>query len=232
MLSTMTSLLARSLAALLLIVATQPAHAEIVLSQVIVDLQPDKADYQDVEIWNAGGELVYVQVEPSEILDPGRPEERRERITDPERGGLLVSPQRLVLEPDERRVIRFAALAERGMRERVYRVAVRPVAAPDAMGASGLKVLLGYDMLILFRPERLSGEVTALRHADRIEFTNNSNFAQEIYDARQCDLKGDTCVTLPATRLYPGASWSMPLTYQTPVDLMISAGSKPVRKSL
>lgn len=231
MLRPLVSVASQLAAAAWLLVATAPAHAEIVLSQVIVDLQPDKPDHQDVEIWNAGSELVFVQVEPSEILNPGRTEEQRERITDPERGGLLVSPQRLVLEPDERRVIRFAAIAPRSTRERIYRVAVRPVAAPDALELTGLKVLLGYDMLILFRPEQLSGDVSAVRRGDRIEFTNNSNFAQEIYDARQCDPKGGACVTLPATRLYPGASWTMPLTYQTPVELMISAGSNPVRKS-
>lgn len=225
------SLLARLAPAALALALAPPVHAEIVLSQVIVDLQPDKAEYQDIEIWNASTQLVFVQVEPSEILQPGQADEQRERITDPERGGLLVSPQRLVLEADERRIIRFAAIAPRSARERIYRVAVRPVAAPDAIESTGLKVLLGYDVLVLFRPERLTGDINAVRHSDRIEFTNDSNYAQEIYDARQCNPKGEACVALPATRLYPGASWSMPLTYQTPVELMISAGTNPVRKS-
>lgn len=211
---------------------TSQAHAEIVLSQVIVDLQPERADYQDIEIWNADGERAFVQIEPSEIMYPGRPEEQRVPITDPEQGGLLVSPQRLVLEADERRVIRFAAIAPRSDRERIYRVAVRPVAAPEAMEATGLKVLLGYDLLVLFRPAKLEGEVTTVRRGDRIEFTNNSNFAHEVYDGKQCSSQGDACTALPATRLYPGATWSITLPYSTPAEIMMTAGTTPVRKTL
>lgn len=213
-------------------VSASQAHAEIVLSQVIIDLQPERADYQDIEIWNAGSERAFVQIEPSEILKPGHPDEQRVPITDPEQAGLLVSPQRLVLEADERRVIRFAAIAPRSARERIYRVAVRPVAAPQESEASGLKVLLGYDLLVLFRPAKLEGEVTAVRRGERIEFTNNSNFAQEIYDGKQCSSQGDPCVNLPATRLYPGASWSITLPYPTEAEIMMTAGTTPVRKKL
>lgn len=212
--------------------AASKAHAEIVLSQVIVDLQPERADYQDIEIWNAGGERAFVQVEPSEIVRPGQPEEQRVPITDPEQGGLLVSPQRLVLEAGERRVIRFAAIVPRSDRERIYRVAVRPVEAPEAMEATGIKVLLGYDLLALFRPVRLEGEVTTVRRGDRVEFTNNSNFAHEIYDGKQCSPKGDACAALPATRLYPGATWNMTLPYSTQAEIMMTAGTTPVRKTL
>lgn len=230
MISPAKSILA-SLAVLWFANATQ-AHAEIVLSQVIVDLQPERPDYQDIEIWNAGSERAFIQIEPSEILKPGQPDEQRVPITDPEQGGLLVSPQRLVLEADERRVIRFAAIAPRSGSERVYRVAVRPVAAPETTEATGLKVLLGYDLLVLFRPAKLEGEVTAVRRGDRIEFTNNSNFAHEIYDGKQCSPKGDACVSLPATRLYPGASWSIPLSYPTKAEIMMTAGNVSVRKTL
>lgn len=207
------------------------ARAEIILSQVIVDLQPDRPDYQDVEIWNAADERAFVQIEPSEIENPGLPAERRERIVDPERGGLLVSPQRLVLEPDERRIIRIAAIVARNEQERIYRVAVRPVAGEVGLEATGLKVLLGYDMLVLRRPAVLKGEITALRRRGSIEFTNNSNFAHEIFDGKQCNEQGEACVSLAPTRLYPGASWSVPLNYATKVDVMLSSGSKPVRKS-
>lgn len=207
------------------------ARAEIVLSQVIVDLQPDRPDYQDVEIWNGGDERAFVQVEPSEIQQPGLPTEHRERIVDPERGGLLVSPQRLVLEPDERRIIRIAALAARGDRERIYRIAVRPVAGDVGLETTGLKVLLGYDMLVLLRPAALKGEISAVRRSGTIEFTNNSNFAHEIYDGKQCNEQGEACLNLPSTRLYPGANWSVPLKYSTKVDIMLSSGSNPVRKS-
>lgn len=227
-----TGLWRRAMLPVLLLAGYVPqAQAEIILSQVIVDLQPDRPDYQDIEIWNSASERAFVQVEPAEILNPGLPAEHRERIVDPEQGGLLVSPQRLVLEPDERRIIRIAAIAARGEQERIYRVAVRPVAGDVGMETTGLKVLLGYDVLVLLRPAALKGDVTAIRRSGTIEFTNNSNFAHEIYDGKQCNEQGDACVNLPSTRLYPGATWSVPLTYPTRVDVMLSAGGNPVRKS-
>ena len=89
------------------------AGAQLVLSQMIVDLQPGKASRQDVEVWNTSSGSAYVSVEPSEILNPGSRSETRRQDPNPENLGLLVSPARLVFEPGQRRLVRLASIYEK-----------------------------------------------------------------------------------------------------------------------
>ena len=202
-----------------------PARAEMVLSQVIVDLQPGKPSHDDIEVWNDGPERMYVVAEPAQIQSPGMPAERRVRIADPAVSGLLVTPQRMVFEPGQRRIMRVAALLPRDMSERIYRVTVKPVAGPVTAETTALKVLLGYDVLVLVRPQQIAGDVSATRNARKLTFRNGSNSAQEVFDGRQCDAAGKNCKTLPATRLYAGAQWTIDLSYDTPVEYRLTTGN-------
>lgn len=222
--------LCRFAATALFTLTAVPAQAEMVLSQVIVDLQPGKSSHDDIEVWNDGPERMYVVADPSQIQSPGTPAERRVTVADPAISGLLVTPQRMVLEPGQRRIIRLAALLPRDMTERVYRVIVKPVAGPVTAETTALKVLLGYDVLVLLRPQRIAGEVTGTRSGRKLTFRNNSNTAQEIYDGHQCDAAGKNCKTLPATRLYAGAQWAVDLTYDTPVEYRLTAGNGSIIK--
>ena len=201
------------------------AHAEMVLSQVIVDLLPGKPPREDVEVFNAGEERMYVLAEPFEIRNPGLPGEERVAVTDPETSGLLVSPLRLVLEPGERRTIRIAAIGARPAQDRVFRVTIRPVAGEVTAEASALKVFVGYDTLVLVRPEEISGEVEGRRSGRALTLRNSGNTAQELFDGRQCDPAGDNCQALPAKRLYPGAVWEQTLPYDTEVTYTTAVGS-------
>lgn len=202
-----------------------PAHAGIVLSQVVVDFQPGEASSQDIEVWNNGSERAYVAAEPAEIQSPGLSNERRAPAPDPTASGLLVTPQRMILEPDQRKLIRISTVIPRSDKERVYRVAIKPVAGPATSDASAVKVLVGYDVLVLFRASATVGDIVASRSGKRIIFENKSNTAQEMYDGKQCDTVGQNCVALGANRLYPGATWEQPLTYDTPVEYRLNSGT-------
>lgn len=202
-----------------------PAHAEMVLSQVIVDLQPGKPSHDDIEVWNNGPERIYVVAEPSEIQSPGKPGEQRVANPDPAVTGLLVTPQRLVLEPDQRRVIRISAVSPRGAVDRIYRVTVKPVTGAITSSTTALKVLFGYDVLALYRPEKITGGVTATRIGRGIIIRNDSNTAQELFAGKQCDTAGKNCKSLPATRLYAGATWEQNLEYDTPVEYQVTRGN-------
>ena len=201
-----------------------PAAAELVLSQVIVDLQPSKPPREDIEVWNDGDERMYVSAEPFEIVDAGTPDEERVAATDPEASGILVSPQRLVLEPGERRIIRVAAIGERPAADRVYRVAIKPVAGPITAETSALKVLIGYDALVLVRPAQITAAIAATREGRSLVLRNTGNTAQELFDGRQCDASGSDCRDLPAKRLYPGATWEQTLPFDTPVTYKSAVG--------
>lgn len=204
---------------------TAGARAEMVLSQVIVDLLPGKPPRDDIEVWNDGPERMYVSAEPFIIRAAGTPQETRIPAGEPDQAGILVAPQRLVLEPGERRTIRVAALGDRSPSDRVYRVAIKPVAGAVSADASALKVFVGYDALVLVRPERFTGDVIGERHGNTLTLTNSGNTAQELFDGKQCDAAGKDCRSLPAKRLYPGATWQQTLPFATPATYKAAIGA-------
>lgn len=225
MTTTTRTLLSAALALGLALGLAAAAHAEMVLSQVIVDLVPGKPPREDIEVFNDSDERMYVLAEPFEIRNPGLPGEERLPVGDPEAAGLLVSPLRLVLEPGERRTIRIAAIGERPASDRVFRVAIRPVAGTVEAEASALKVFVGYDTLVLVRPAQLTGTVEGQRAGRTLTLRNPGNTAQELFDGKQCDAAGGNCQALPAKRLYPGATWDQALPFDTPVTYRAAVGS-------
>lgn len=187
----------------------QPASAELTISQLIVELRPGAAT-ADVEIINDSPERSYVAVEPREILEPGSASERPFVTADPERLGLIASPSRMILEPRQRRTVRLAAIAGQLPRERVYRVTVKPVAGELTSEQTGLKLLVGYDLLVLVRPKTLGVDLVATRGELGLRLTNNGNSSVELSEGKQCDRTGVSCQALPSKRLYAGASWTQP----------------------
>lgn len=210
--------------------APTAASAELGLSQLIVELQPGKHDRQDVEVENSGPDQAFVEIDPREIVSPGTTPEQSRTDPDPEKLGLLVSPSRLILQPGERRLIRFATLAPTSDRERVYRVTVKPVVGKLSSAQSGLKVLLGYDVLVLVRPSVPDAELSAARNDGKLTFRNDGNVSVELTEGQQCDAPGH-CTELPDKRLYAGASWTVALKSAAPAEYtVVSPGHQDRRR--
>jgi P pilus assembly chaperone PapD len=207
-----------------------PARGAVALSKVIVDLDPEAPPRDDIEITNTGDERQYIVAEPAVIQAPGTAQEKRIDSSDPTVTGLLVSPQKLVLEPHESKLIRVALVAPRGQQERVYRLTIKPVAGTIEAEQTSLKVFVGYDVLVIARPVTIAGEITAKRSAGTITFHNGSNASVELADGRQCDASGNNCATLPGMRLYSGADVSVPIRYSTPVRYSIRQGKVLIMK--
>jgi P pilus assembly chaperone PapD len=212
------ALLFAALAAALL---PSSAQAELVLSQLVVELHPGKVSRQDIEVWNNDTERAYVAVEPRQIVQPGQPAEKRMEDPDPEKLGLLVSPVRMVLEPGQRKLLRFADILPPSERERVYRVTVKPVVGALTSNQSGLKVLVGYDALVLVRPAKPLEGVSAVRTGRKLTWRNDGNISVELTEGKQCDTAGMNCIDLPGKRLYAGASWSVDLKSDAPADYSV-----------
>lgn len=187
------------------------ARAELVVSQLIVEFRPDGPRTADIEIFNNGDERSYAVVEPRELVNAGTPGEERVTSPDPAKLGLLVSPARFILEPQQRRTLRIAAISPARERERVYRVTVKPVTGDVSGSESGLKLLVGYDLLVLVRPPVVHNSIQSARSGSQLTLTNNGNASVELADGKQCDVGGKKCNSLPAKRLYPGASWKQEL---------------------
>ncbi len=205
--------------------ATSPAQAELVLSKVIVDLRPDEPAREDIEIWNDSGERMYVAVEPSEILAPGTNKEERRPDLRPDQSGLLVTPQKLVLEPRQRRIVRIAAIAPREQTDKVYRVTVKPIAGPLNTSQSALKILVGYDVLVIYRPRDISSNIVAERDGNSLTVTNHGNTAIELFDGKQCSTASNKCSDLPSRRLYAGNTWKLTLPFDAPFTYTVSTGN-------
>lgn len=184
-----------------------PASAELTVSQLIVEFVPS-ATTTDIEIANNSSERSYISVEPREILSPGLANERPFVSPDPAALGLIASPARMVLEPRQSRTIRLAAISSELLRERVYRVTVKPVVGDVTSDESGLKLLVGYDLLVLVRPAKPVVALVAKRDQNGLTLTNNGNASVELSDGKQCDKSGAPCQPLPSKRLYAGASWT------------------------
>lgn len=221
---------AASLLAAATLIAT-PARAGLVLSNLIIDLQPGKQIRDDVEVWNDSPDRAFVAIEPREILNPSSPSQTARQDPDPEKLGILVSPARMILEPGQRKLVRIAALASSADRERVYRVTIKPVAGALQSDASGLKILLGYDMLVLVRPTQPLADIVGSRTGRTLTFDNRGNVSVELVDGRQCTPGHAACTPLPGKRLYAGASWTVQLQSDLPAEYTLKSPGRADRKT-
>ena len=216
---------------LLGILCPSPASAELRLSELIVELQPGRTVREDVEVWNDGPDRAFVAAEPREMIDPGADPQASRRDPDPEKLGLLVSPARMILEPGQRRLLRIASVSADAAREHVYRVTVKPVVGALHSEASGIKLLVGYDLLVLVRPAEASADVVARRNGRTLTFENKGNVSVELVDGRQCGAGKGSCSQLPAKRLYVGGSWTVQLPADGPAEYVLKSPGQDTRRT-
>lgn len=205
---------------------TAPAGAELVVSDLVVELQPGKNSRKDIELWNNSDERSYVEITPAEIINPGLSSEVRQEFADPQRLGLLVSPNRMVLEPGQHKAIRIAAIAPPADRERVYRVTIKPVVGDISEGQSGLKILVGYDVLAMVRPAILVPKIVGSREGLTLVVRNEGNSSVELLNGKQCVTAGKGCSALAGKRLYSGAEWRLQLTEEGPIEFSVKLGDQ------
>lgn len=199
------------------------ASADIVLSELIVELQPGKQVRDDVEVWNNSPERSYIAIEPREIVNPALPSQKDRKDPDPQKLGLLVSPARMILEPGQRKLVRVATLSSDVDHEHVYRVTVKPIVGGIQSSDTGLKVVIGYDVLVLVRPVQPVPRVTAVRRGRELTFSNSGNVSVEVVDGRQCANAHSGCSSLPGKRLYPGATWTVALPSDLPAEFVLKS---------
>jgi P pilus assembly chaperone PapD len=213
-------------AALAVGVVSAPASAGLVLSQAVVDIGPSAQPAQDIEVWNDATDVAYVVAQPSEIVAPGQPGEKRVAVADPGVGGLLVTPQRMILQPGERKLLRVAAVGARQADDRIWRVIVKPVAGPVTAQVTALKLLVGYDVLVVLRPAVPKPQLAGERNGNQLTIRNVGNTNVELYEGKQCPTaEAKSCKTLPPRRLYAGASWQQPLPATGAVEYHVAIGS-------
>jgi P pilus assembly chaperone PapD len=213
-------------------------RADMVLSDVIIDLQAPEEMRYDVEVWNPGSEPLYVEVEASEVLEPATDESLRRKLVDPRKAGLLVSPKRLVVLPDERKRVRIVARQLPDERDLVYRVAFVPKEnATRTTKELAFKVLVGYEVLVIIRPPGARPELVVTRDGHNVHFENTGRSSILIRKLEQCAEGGglfgafataseQDCEELPGNRLYAGEIWDVELPGTGPIRVFESYRSE------
>jgi len=210
-----------------------PAAASMILSNAIVHFEEGAAARQDVEISNAGDEPLYVQIEPHIVLNPGTAEEERVLIKNPREHGLLVTPSRMVLAPGAAKSMRLVKLPLAGdpdeEQERIYRISARPVVGDVNARQSGLKVLIGYEVLAIVYPKSPAPKLVVQRDGHRLTAQNLGNTNVLLQEGFQCaspEQPLEECAPVRGKRMYPGLSWSVDLQHDLPVRFFQSVGTR------
>lgn len=218
-----------------------PARAGLTVDTLVLDLADPKATRRDLTLGNNGGETLYVEVQTAEIL-AGPDGEREMRQGSPDQLGLLATPNRLILEPGQRRLVRVVTLNRSHDAERTYRITLKPVAgelqvatsAPPGAKGAHIKVLVGYEALVLVRPLAIREQLLATRDGRRLRFENAGNVSLRLDSGRQCATEAtppESCDQLPGHWLRPGSRWELALGHDTPVGYVVEGPSGRQSKS-
>lgn len=197
---------------LALFAAARPADAEMTVNPVVAELTGENAYKKDLQVSNlSDSETIYVQVTVFEIASPGRPEEKWIERKSPDESGLLAAPSRLALAPGQTRIVRLVSVVPPPATDRVYRVEIKPVVGEITATQSLIKVVVGYNVLVLTKPDGARTDIVGSRSGDRLILRNNGNSAGFLFDGKACDPAGRACTDLQAARMYAGNELVIPL---------------------
>jgi len=214
----------------LFLLPAKNVFANMVLSEAIVHFEPGKPLRKDIEVENPGSENLYVEITPAVVSSPGTENEQRIAITDPRESGLLVTPNKLVIPPGGRKLVRLVSLEPLGNKERVYRVTFKPVVGDIESDHIGIKVMIGYEVLVLMQPASPDPNLVTKRNGTSLSLQNKGNTNVLLREGKQCPdgvaQDSEKCESVRGKRLYPGNSWSVNLPYNKPVEYYMSVGTK------
>jgi P pilus assembly chaperone PapD len=216
---------------LLLSSISQPIFANIVLDRIIVNFDAGGSSREDVEVWNSGKETLYISTNVFSIKNPEADNPEKIEQTDARTADLVVSPNKLILQPNERKILRILTQVNAKEKDLVYRIKIAPKAGELASTDSeqekktaGVKILIGYEMLIFVRPASPHGDLTVTRNAKTATFTNSGNSNIELREVKSCNADKTDCQEIKAKRLYAGQSWT--------TDIPHASGTITVRQSV
>lgn len=187
------------------LIYAQPAHAQLAIDRLWVDFDSKGVPRSDLVVRNESKDRYYVTVSTFEITDAGTDKEQRVTIADPEKLGLLVTPNRLILDPGQMRAIRLVSLNSALTSDRVYRVSVIPQigdlaledTAPDSRGLA-IKLLAAFDVLVTVRPDAQQRALVARRAGNMVTLANEGNSNILLLDGAICPAPG--AVLAPSTQ--------------------------------
>lgn len=213
------------------------ADATMRLDRTIVRFDPRGPDRQDVIVFNPDTETMYVEVEVLDVINPGTASEEHIRIIDPRGMDLIASPRKMVVQPGGRKLLRLVNLGGHGDVERIFRVNVKPVPGEMVAHRSAIKVLVGFQLLVIVPPAEPVVDLVSDWRSGRLEFENRGTTNVLVYRGVQCRREQDLddrdtgdCRQIVGIRLYPGNDWVPDLPFDTPVEFLVDADGRASRR--
>ena len=178
-------------------VSPTAASAQLAIDRLWVDFDAAGTPRSDLVIRNESDDKYYITVSTTEVTDPGTSEEQRVAIADPEVLGLLVTPNRIILNPSEIRAIRIVSLNKNVATDRVYRVNVTPQIGElsvsgndDTNRGLAIKMLAAFDVLVTVRPAEKRTDFRVTRSGDFLKLENIGNSNILLLDGEICPVTG------------------------------------------
>lgn len=197
------------------------AIAQIGISTDVVNFLPESSLAKNIDVVNFGDNNAYVEVTPYAVEKPGTDKEQRIRIYNPEKSGIVVSPNHLIIPPHQHRYVRIFLTHALGNSERIYRINFIPkiagVLIRHKMGKKffGIHLIVGYGALVIANPQKPQPLILFSRRKQDLFAENRGNTNIEVLDIRQC--YNHHCITLPGKRLYSGQHWKWHIPYAQPI---------------
>lgn len=209
------------------------SHAQMAINNSIIHFGTGHKDRSDIEVTNTSTDPLYLRVTAFEITNPGTAEQARVKITDPKEAGLLVSPNKMVISPKGSKLVRFVNLNKNRGKEKVFRVTFEPVSGDIKGDQTGLKLLIGYEVLVLAQPTEIASKLDTNRTGSELILSNSGNSNIYLRDVKQCAAENTDkkdCIKLRDKRLYPGNQWQVSLKEKWPVLLEIGVDGHWTRR--
>ena len=207
-----------------LFVAGPAAMADLVVNRSIVEMAHGETRADIVLINSDSTENLYIQVDPHVVLKPGESDQVMQKLTAEDNGGLLVSPNRLVIPPGGRSLVRVLNLDAAAVSERIYRINFIPISPPVEIESqaedtvrSRLEVVVAYQVLVIVQPDKPAAVHSVVRTGTEAVFRNDGNSNYLMSDGEQCNPSDAAdCRQLPDHRVYPGNTWQLELPFDGP----------------
>jgi len=222
---------------------TGTAHAQITVSKSVLEFNDDNL-IQDVDVINNGDFKIFLNLTVARIKNPQSANPERIELKDPRTSPVLISPKQILVPPGQRKRVRVVMRKIPTKTDAIYRLSVKPFTGavqinqerkPDEK-ASALKILLGYDILLLARPKDAVGKLAVKRTSKAIYFKNTGNTNVLLRRMLQCNSDGTDCDEMQPNRIYAGEIYKVKLpkkgsAKKYPIQVWQAVGLKNTKKT-
>ncbi|MDX1803619.1 MAG: fimbria/pilus periplasmic chaperone [Alcanivorax sp.] len=222
----------RLLTGLLLWALVSQCLATMQVDRAIVHFPAGQPPRQDVVIRNPDDTPLFVDVRILTVTHAGTAQEKRELVKDPNAVSLIATPRRVMVPPGGLRRVRLVNLGGNGKSERVYRVDLKPVSGSEHLDKTGIRIMIGYQLLVFIDPQTPEDKLTSQRDGRTLTITNQGNENVVLHNGKQCPSSPSTqdCRDVEGKRLYPGNSLKLDLPFDTPVEFSVSSAEHTRRQ--